>query len=96
MEKTINQREFELTQLTRQVDIYKRTYDSLSAKIEEARIVKAIQLGEVKIVSPAIEPKHPIRPKKKQNVFISGIVGLMAGIFLAFFMEYWQFPKKET
>ncbi len=94
LEGTINQREFELTQLTRQVEIYKRTYDNLSAKIEEARITKTAQLGEVKIISPALEPKYPIGPKKKQNVAISGIISLMFGTFLAFFAEYWEKSKK--
>ena len=37
-----------------------------------------------------IRPKHPVAPKKKQNVIIAGIFGLMFGIFLAFFLEFWQ------
>jgi len=93
-EKIINQREFELTQLNRQVDIYKRTYDNLSNKTEEARIAKAAQLGEVKLVSPANEPKYPIKPNKRNEVAISGIISLMFGIFLAFFMEYWEKSKQ--
>jgi len=92
--KNINQNEFELTQLTRQVEIYKRTYYSLSTKIEEARIAKSAQLGEVKLISPALEPRYPIRPNKRQKVAIGGILGLMSGIILAFFMEYWQYSKR--
>lgn len=93
MGRTINQKEFELLQLNRQVEIYKRTYDNLSQKIEEARIVKAAQLGEVKIISPAIESRYPIGSKKRQNVAIAGVVGLMLGIFIAFFQEFWQKSK---
>jgi capsular polysaccharide biosynthesis protein len=49
---------------------------------------------DFKIVESPLEPKYPIKPNKKMNVLISGIVSLMAGIFLAFFMEYWQSSKK--
>jgi uncharacterized protein involved in exopolysaccharide biosynthesis len=90
LEESVNQKEFELTQLIRQVEIYKRTYDNLSTKIEDVRIAKSAQLGEVKIISPASEPKYPIGPKKRQNVAIAGFVGLMLGIFIAFFQEFWQ------
>jgi len=93
---TLNQKDFELLQLNRRVEIYKRTYDNLSAKIEQARIAKAAQLGEVKLVSSALEPKYPIGPKKRQNVAISGVVSLIFGTFLAFFMEFWQSSKQKT
>ena len=65
------------------------------AKTEDARIAKAMQFGEVKIVSLAAEPKYPIKPKKKQNIAISGIAGLMLGIFLAFFTEYMQSEEQK-
>lgn len=32
--------------------------------------------------------KTPVSPKIKQNIFVSGIIGLFSGIFLAFFLEY--------
>jgi len=83
--KIINQKEFEFTQLNRQIEIYKKTYDNLSVRIEEVRIAKAAQLGEVKLVSSALEPKYPIKPNKKLYVMISAIIGLTVGIFLAFF-----------
>ncbi len=96
LRKTVHQKEFELLQLTRQAEIYKRTYGDLSNRVEEARIAKAVELGEVKIVSPAIEPEDPIRPEKIRIVATSGALGLMLGTFLAFFMEFWQSSKKET
>ena len=93
--KNINQREFDLIQLERQVEIYKKTYDNLFQKIEEVRLVKAAQLGEVRILSSAIEPKLPIGPNMSQNVAISGIIGLITGMFLAFFQEFWEKEKER-
>jgi len=38
----------------------------------------------------AIKPDTPIRPRKKLNAIIGGVVGLVAAIVLAFFFEYLQ------
>lgn len=94
--KAINQKEFDLAQLARQAEIYKGTYDNLAQKIEEARLVKAAQLGEVKIVSLAVEPRLPSRQRGGLNLFVSGILGLVFGACLVFFMEYWQRSKTKT
>ncbi len=32
--------------------------------------------------------KTPVKPKKKRNVMLAGVVGLMMSLFLAFFLEY--------
>lgn len=93
LEKTISQNQFELTWLNRQADIYKKTYDNLSAKIESARITRVMVLGNVKDVSPAVKPKFPVEPKKRQMAAISAVLGLMLGIFIAFFVEFWEKNK---
>ncbi len=90
LEKAIHQKQFELTELIRQTAIYKTTYDNLSSKIEEARIIKAAQLGEVKLVSPAIEPAHPVKPKRIRIVATAGIISLFMGVFIAFWLEFWE------
>ena len=90
LKTAINEKTLRQTELKREFDIATRAYGFLASKIEEARIAKAMELGEVKIVSTAFEPKCPIRPNKKLNVVIAGVVSLMLGVFLAFFREFWQ------
>jgi uncharacterized protein involved in exopolysaccharide biosynthesis len=51
---------------------------------------------DFKIFDQPIEPKHPIGPKKKQNVLVAGMLSLMFGVFLAFFLEFWQKNKIEA
>jgi capsular polysaccharide biosynthesis protein len=46
-----------------------------------------------KIIDPAIEPITPIKPNKKLNILIAGVLGLFVGIFIAFFLEFWQKGK---
>jgi polysaccharide biosynthesis transport protein len=95
LSESISQKDFEFIQLERQMSIYKRTYDNLASKIEDVRIIKAAQLGETRLISPALEPTSPTGPNKKLNITIAGMLSLMLGMFLAFFMEFWQKSKVD-
>lgn len=46
------------------------------------------------IFDAPIKPKYSIAPKKKQNVLIAGVLSLIFGVFLAFFLEFWQKGKE--
>lgn len=46
-----------------------------------------------KIIDLAIEPIAPIKPNKKLNILIAGVLGLFVGIFVAFFLEFWEKGK---
>ena len=96
LDKTINKKELELVQLNRQVEIYKKTYHNLSNKIEDARIAKAEQFGEVKMVSPALIPQYSTRSKKMQNCIAICFFGLVCGLSSAFIMEFFDNLKKGT
>jgi len=81
------------TQLTRAVDTAKITYDILSKKLEETKISTFVRKGNIQIVTRAVQPESPIGPKKRQNVMIAGVVGLLASIMLAFFIEFLEKNK---
>ncbi len=49
---------------------------------------------DFKVFDMPIKPRHPIAPKKVQNVLIAGIFSLMLGVFLAFVLEFWQKNKE--
>ena len=51
---------------------------------------------DFKVFDPSIRPKYPIGPNKKLNVAVAGILSLMLGVFLAFFMEYWEKPRIKS
>lgn len=51
--------------------------------------VKDIMLVEnVQIIDKAQVPDKPVSPRPKLNIAIAGVLGLMAGVFLAFLLEY--------
>ena len=39
-------------------------------------------------------PQAPIKPNRKLNIAIAGVLGLFLGVLIAFFVEYWQGGKK--
>lgn len=78
--------------LSRDTATSRDTYLILSKKYEEAKIEFATKNNLIKIASLAYPPEKPISPNKRRNVTIAGILGLLLGIFLVFFIEYLQ-PK---
>jgi len=93
--KTVtNEKTLRLTELEREFAIETKAYENMASKVEEARIAKAMELGEVKTVSTAFEPRYPVAPNRKRIVAIAGVVSLMLGVFAAFFLEAWQ--KSDT
>jgi LPS O-antigen subunit length determinant protein (WzzB/FepE family) len=49
---------------------------------------------DFQIFDVPIKPENPIRPNMELNVLIAGIISLLFGVFLAFFMESWQKSKE--
>ena len=89
LEDDITEKDYDLLQLTRQVEINKKLYNDLSKKIQQSRITKEAQLGEVKIVSPASAPNYPDRGRSK-IVAIAGLLSLIFSILISFIIEFWQ------
>jgi len=48
---------------------------------------------DFKIINYAQLPVASIKPNKKLNILIAGVLGLFVGIFVAFFLEFWQKGK---
>jgi uncharacterized protein involved in exopolysaccharide biosynthesis len=93
LKQELAQEKLTQSRLEREYDTAKGVYDVLSQKSEEVKIAVATESGLVKIASLAYEPKGPIKPNKKLNILIAGVLGLFVGIFVAFFLEFWQKGK---
>ena len=48
------------------------------------------QTRPFEVSSPASPPTAPISPRRSLNLALAGMLGLMVGIFTAFFVDYWQ------
>ena len=78
----------ELARLKREALVNEKIYTMMQEKYEESRITEVGQLGKVRIVDAARQPRIPVKPKKKLNLMLAGIIGLMLGVGIAFVIEY--------
>ncbi|MBI9078053.1 MAG: GumC family protein, partial [Desulfatibacillum sp.] len=74
--------------LRRNVDTSQKLYDTLLEKLKEADVVEDVDTSNIRIAEPAFTSVAPIRPKKRLNIMLSVVLGLMAGLGLSFLQEY--------
>jgi succinoglycan biosynthesis transport protein ExoP len=83
------QNEIELNKLQSEVKRKEDIVNSLSSKIMELNILQTFDSVEDKIVvlSAATVPEKPVKPNKKRNIFIAGVLGLLVSTFGVFMVE---------
>lgn len=79
-----------LARMDREIQVLTNSYQSLAAKLQEARIAQAETSEPIRVVETPVVPNRPIGPNKKMNVVVAGVLGLFLGILLAFFIHYIQ------
>ncbi|MGB9804613.1 MAG: GumC family protein [Desulfofundulus sp.] len=79
-----------------EVDRLKQTVETLAQKTTETQIARSIDLGDtsVIVVSEASVPSHPVKPKKKLNIAVAFVLGLLASTALAFVLEHLDYTIK--
>ncbi|MHB1418338.1 MAG: GumC family protein [Bacillota bacterium] len=90
IQANLTAKQMEQNRLEQQVTRLQSTYDLLAEKITQTQIAKSINLGETSllVVSPASLPSSPVKPNKKLNIAIAGVLGIMVSIALAFVLEF--------
>ena len=78
----------EFSRFERDRSILSETYSFMRAKLEEARIGEASQLGKIRVIDKAVPITKPITPNKTMNFLIALICGLFGGVLIAFLIEY--------
>lgn len=82
------EKSLKLARLQREQMVANNIFVMLRNKYEENRIAEASRIGSVRIVDNAIQPKEPIKPKKKLNLILGVLLGLGLGVGLTFAREY--------
>ena len=82
-------------ELTRARDLDWETYSTLARKEAEVGVASQATDTEVRFAVSAVEPKGPVAPKKMLNIAIAGVLGLMVGVFGAFFIEFLEGGEKR-
>ncbi len=76
--------------LKREVDTNRQLYNNLLQRLKEVGVSASISASNIQIIDRAEVPRAPYKPKKAVNIALSLIVGLFGGVFLAFFVEYFD------
>jgi len=93
LKKELTEKKLTLSQLDREYSAKEKLYNIFYKQAEEIRLAEIAETDLLKIASLAYEPRAPIKPNKKLNIAIAGVLGLFVGVFVAFFIEFWQKGK---
>ena len=64
-----------------------QTYAMLLSQYEQARVQAVLRANSISVVEPAKVPVSPSKPNVKRNLVLAAVIGLMAGVGLAFLFE---------
>ena len=83
-----NRRELKYSILQRNVNTNQKLYDTLLSKVKESNIVGNLDVSNIRIAEEATLSPAPVKPKKRLNLILSVLFGLMTGIGISFLWEY--------
>lgn len=69
------------------LEVRERTYTSLLAQYESARLEEAVRANAISIIEPATAPNRPAKPRHVVNIALGLAVGLVSGVGLALLAE---------
>jgi tyrosine-protein kinase Etk/Wzc len=82
--KSLPNIEQDLLRLTRDVKVNGELYLNLLTSSQQLRLVKEGKVGNVRVVDAPVVPERSIKPQRLQILAISGVLGLLLGMGLAF------------
>ena len=85
----IGKKQSELYAMVNRISILRTQKNDLELSISDLRIQPTKVIGKFEVLD------KPVKPKKALIVIVAFITGLMFSVFLAFFLEFMQSPKKE-
>ncbi|AOJ04741.1 tyrosine protein kinase [Burkholderia mayonis] len=73
--------------LERDVRVNTNLYVSLLNNIEQLKLLKASKIGNVRLIDRAEVPQIPVKPRKLMVVGLAALMGLFAGVGIAFIRD---------
>jgi len=86
----LNERATQYKIMAREVETNKSIYESLLHRSREIESMVGVASSNITVVSPADLSLLPAKPNVRRNLLLAIVVGLMAGVGLAFLLEYFN------
>jgi len=86
--RKLNESAIEYGILKNEVDTNRGIYNAMLQRTKEASIAAGLKAGNITVLDKADVPVRKYRPRRKLNVLLGMILGLIGGVGLAFFLEY--------
>jgi Mrp family chromosome partitioning ATPase/capsular polysaccharide biosynthesis protein len=80
-------KEVEFARLERTARIHEQTYMLLIDKLEGLRLLRQMQDREMQVIERATPPEAPVKPNRRLVLTLGLLLGVMAGVGAAFFLE---------
>lgn len=81
-------KELKYTMLQRNLETSQSLYDTLVSRVKESDIASSGASSNIRIVENAVAPLYPIGSKRTKVLVMAVLFGVLAGIAVAFFLEY--------
>lgn len=82
--QSVNRKEFKLSELEREVETNRQLYDMFLTRAKETGETGGLQPAHARIVDPATPASLPVSPNTKLILALAIMLGLSAGVILAF------------
>lgn len=75
-------------ELERQLNAAQTTYETLLENLQQAQVIENQNVGNARVVSPALVPENPIAPSQKLYIAAGLFIGGLLGISAAFLVDF--------
>ncbi|MGD1951838.1 MAG: GumC family protein [Leptolyngbyaceae cyanobacterium] len=73
--------------LDRQLQAAQTTFETLLQNLQQAQVLENQNVGNARIVSPALIPSEPVGPSLKLFLLAGGVIGSLLGLIAAFLVD---------
>lgn len=86
----------QLAALGREVDNAQKALDLVAQRLTQTNLESQAPQSNVSILSPALQPAEPSRPKPLLNMIVGAFVGLLLGVLAALSIETFKRPVRTA
>ncbi|MGQ0507686.1 MAG: GumC family protein [Myxococcaceae bacterium] len=84
----VNKKQIEFEQIKREADNNQRLHEMVLKRLKEIELSGLLRTSNVRILDSARPNFVPVRPKVRNTILMSAILGLLGGLALAFVLEF--------